>query len=489
LEGRFSFSRTTGMRRLWVVIPVAGLLGTGIYLHARSAPDVKTPLLFEVKKSDLIIKLTELGELRALDSVTILAQKDGPISYLVPEGTTARPGDVLVRFDPTQYKVALTASRVDLQGAEAEFRMAEKDLEAQTLKLAAEIARLDAEVRLAQVELDDQKRKPLPEDLEKARLELEKAKAAHDVAEKKRGVLPELVEKGFITRSTLDEAEVNYLAGKVNLQVAQSTFEKVLAGAKPEELEKATIKLRQARFAFEKAQSGARPQEQAFEAAIERQKSNVERAKNLIEKAASELAKTELRAPQAGLVIYAKAKEESSAERVHLGMMVFAGQPLIYLPNISTMVVDTEVNEIDIGKMKKGGPVEIKLEAYSGALFHGRVFEIATVGRLKRARSGVESKIKVFDVTVQIDEKDSRLKPGLTATVDFIADRQQDVLTIPLSAVTTRGERQSVYVAKGGRFEERHVVLGPSNEQYVAVREGLREGERVMLGPPASGSR
>ncbi len=485
MEGRFSFSRTTGMRRLWVVIPIAGLLGTGIYLYARSAPDVKAPLLFEVKKSDLTVKITVLGELRALDSVTILAQKDGPIAYLVPEGTTVKPGDVLVRFDPSQYKVALTASRVELQGAEAELRKAEKDLEAQKLKLAGDINRLHSEVRLAQVEFDDQKKKPLPEDLEKARLELDKAKAAFDVAEKKRKVLPELVEKGFITRGTLDEAEVNYLAGKANLQVAQSTLEKVSAGAKPEELEKATIKLTQARFALEKAQSGARPQLQSFEAAIEKQKSNVERAKNLIEKAESELAKTELRAPQAGLVIYAKAKEESSAERIHLGMMAFAGQPLIYLPNISRMVVDTEVNEIDIGKTKEGGPVEITLEAYPGALFHGRVFEIATVGRLKRARPGVESKIKVFEVTARIDEKDSRLKPGLTATVDFIVDRERDVLTIPVSAVTARGDRQIVYVAKARKVEERHVILGPSNEQYVAVREGLREGERVMLGPPA----
>jgi len=487
LAGHFSFSRTTGLGRLWAVIPIAGLLGTGIYLYARSTPDVKAPFLFQVKKSELTAKITALGELRALDSVTILAQKDGPIAYLVPEGTTVKPGDVLIRFDPTSYKVALTASRVELQGAVAELRRAEKESEAQKLKVVSDIDRLDAEARLAQVELDDLKKKPLPEDLEKARLELEKAKVTFDLAEKKRRVLPGLVEKGFITRSTFDEAEVNFLAAKANLQVAQSTFEKVSAGAKPEELEKATIKLAQAKFALETAQSGARPQLQSYEAAGERQKSNVDRAKNLIEKAESELAKTELRAPQAGLVIYAKAKEESSAERIHLGMMAFAGQPLIYLPNISTMVVDTEVHEIDIGKMKDGGPVEIKLEAYPGAAFHGRVLEIGAVGRLKRTRPGVESKIKVFDVTARIDEKDSRLKPGLTATVDFIVDRERDVLTVPVSAVTARGERQVVYVAKDGKLEERNVILGPSNEQYVAVREGLREGERVMLGPPPSG--
>ncbi len=477
------------MKRLLLAIPVAGLLGTGAYWYARSTPDAKSPLLFEVQKSEMTVKITELGELRALKSATVLAQKDGPIAYLVPEGTTVKPGDVLVRFDPSQYKVALSASRVELQGAEAELRKAEKDLEAQKLKLTTEVARLDSEARLAEVELADLKRKPLPDEAEKARLELEKAQTAYEVAERKWKVLPDLVEKGYIARSTLDEAELNYVAAKANRQVVESDFKRVSAGAKPEELEKATIRLTQARFALEEAKRSARPQLQSSEAAAERQKSNVDRAKNLIDKAESELTKTELRAPQAGIAIYAKAKEDSSAERIHLGMMAFAGQPLIYLPDMSTMVADTEINEVDIGKVREEGPVEIKLQAYPGALFHGQVLEIAKVGRPKRAQPGIDPKIKVFDVSVRVEEKDPRLKPGLTAAIDFIIDRQRDVLSVPFSAVVAKNGGAVVFVDKGGKTEERKVVLGPSNDQRVVVKEGLRERERVMLGASPSGSR
>ena len=108
--------------------------------------------------------------------------------------------------------------------AQAEMRKAQQDLEAQRQKLLAEIARFEVEARLAQFDLDDLKKKPLPDELERARMELEKTKAAFDNAEKKRSILPEFVEKGFITRSALEEAELRYIEAKANRQSAQFNF-------------------------------------------------------------------------------------------------------------------------------------------------------------------------------------------------------------------------------------------------------------------------
>jgi len=149
--------------------------------------------------------------------------------------------------------------------------------------------------------------------------------------------------------------------------------------------------------------------------------------------------------------------------------------------------VDTEVNEIDIGKVKVGGPVEVRLEAYPGAVFQGKILKIGSLAIFKQSRSGTASGIKAFDVTVEIEEKDPRLKTGLTATLDIIADRQENVISIPISAVVTRRGEHAVFVYNTGTIKERKVVLGPSNEHNVIVKEGLRPGERVMLGPPPFG--
>jgi HlyD family secretion protein len=310
-------------------------------------------------------------------------------------------------------------------------------------------------------------------------MELEKAKAVFDNAEKKRSVLPEFVEKGFITRGAVEEAELKFIETRTTLQSAQFNFDKVSAGATPQELERANVRLRQAKFALEKAQSGMTSQLQSFEATVEREKANVQRAQKAIKTAEAKLGRTELEAPKDGLVVYATLGGEKSGEKVQLGMIPYQGQPILYLPDLSTIVADTEVNEIDIGKVQVGGLVEVLLEAYPGTVFHGKVMQIGSLARFKQRSSN--SGIKVFDVTVKIEENDPRLKPGLTATLDFIVARHENVLSIPLAAVMSQQGEHIALVSNAGKIEERKITLGPNNEHHVVVTKGLRPGEQVLL--------
>src|SRR4029453_1612635 len=118
--------------------------------------------------------------------------------------------------------------------------------------------------------------------------------------------------------------------------------------------------------------SGMEAQLQASEATVDREQANIEKAKKLIETAKVRLNRTELRAPQGGLVVYATVGRERSGEKVQLGMIPLEGQPILYLPELTTMVADTEVNEIDIGRINKGRPVEGRLGTYRAIVFLGR---------------------------------------------------------------------------------------------------------------------
>jgi HlyD family secretion protein len=93
----------------------------------------------------------------------------------------------------------------------------------------------------------------------------------------------------------------------------------------------------------------------------------------------------------------------------------------------------------------------------------------------------------VFDVTIQIEGADPRLKPGLTANLDIIVEQLQDSISVPFSAVVSRRGEHTVFVLDTGKPEERKVVLGPSNAHHVIVREGLRAGELVLLDPSSVG--
>lgn len=465
------------------------LLGGFLYGYYRSGPGGgEAPLLFAVEKGEFIVKITEIGELDALDSVTVSAQIDLPVVYLAPEGARVAKGDLLVRFDAAKYEVALEDSKAALQVARADLRKAETDLEAQRQRLLAEVSRSETEVRLAQLALNELKKRPLPDELAKAELEFERARVAYDNAKRKMEVLPGLAEKGFITRDTLEKAELDLVEAGANMQLAQFNLKSVKEGAKAQELEQATIRLEQGKFELEKARKSMDSQLLSYKAAVSREEANVGKAGKLVEKAAVSLNRGVIHAPREGLVVYART-EAKDASKVQLGMIPFEGQPLIYLPDLSVMVAKTEVSEFDIGKVRTGSPVEIRPEAYPGVVFHGEVSRIGNLARAKLSPSGTVTGNKVFDVMVKIRETDPRLKPGLTATLDIIAHRQKDAVFVPLSAIARQGEGTVVHVFEAGRMEARKVTLGPSNESSVIILEGLRPGEKAALNLPAPGRR
>ena len=469
--------------RHWAAIAaVLGLIA--VYFARGSAVPLTAADLFEVRPAEFVAKITEPGELRALDSATISAAKDLTIIYLVPEGTYVKKGDLLARFDPGKYETQLDEAKAALDVSEADLHKAETDLEAQRNRLQSEIARYEAEVRFAELDLEDLKKRPLRADLVQAQMEVRRAQLTFETAEAKRKTLPALVEKGFITRDTLTDAELRALEAKTALQAAQFNLQRVKAGATPAERERARVRLEQAQFALEKAKRGMASQLESYEASVDREKANIARAQQLIRTAETRLKVKEIMAPRDGVVVYAKASENKGNEKIQVGMIPYEGQPILYLPDPSTIVADTEVNEVDIGKLQVGGAAELELDSLPGVIFHGTVLKIGSLARMKLTPAGTPSGIKVFDVTVKLEDADERIRPGLSASVGIIVERRDQALSVPLSAVMAREGGQAVLVAHGRRIEERQVRLGPSNEHHVVVEEGLREGERVVANPP-----
>ena len=86
-----------------------------------------------------------------------------------------------------------------------------------------------------------------------------------------------------------------------------------------------------------------------------------------------------------------------------------------------------------------------------------------------------------FEAYVLIKDMDSRLKPGLTASLDIITYDQEDQISVPLVAVIRRGDRHFVRVVSRGKTEEREVEVGESNDFSVVVEKGLRAGEKVAV--------
>jgi HlyD family secretion protein len=170
-------------------------------------------------------------------------------------------------------------------------------------------------------------------------------------------------------------------------------------------------------------------------------------------------------------------------------MIPYEGQPLIYLPNTSEMMVETEISEFDLGKVDVGTHAELLLDAYPGARFGGEVVTVGALARQKISRAtGKPTGVKVFDVRIRVTEADPRLRPGLSATVDFLVDELNDALYVPISAVfVDELDRMVAYRKTGRDVEARPLVLGGSTDRIAVVSEGLEEGDQVLLVAPEPG--
>jgi hypothetical protein len=136
----------------------------------------------------------------------------------------------------------------------------------------------------------------------------------------------------------------------------------------------------------------------------------------------------------------------------------------------------TYVNEIDISKIRVNQDVRIGVDAFPDMKFTGRVIEVANIGQQLP-----NSNAKVFEVTIEVNEFDSILRPAMTTKNEILTASIDSVHFIPLDCVQSNDSISFVY--SGGYRKE--VILGPSNENEVIIKSGLEDGEEVYLVPPS----
>jgi len=283
-----------------------------------------------------------------------------------------------------------------------------------------------------------------------------------------------------VARADLAKAQSEREARRSTEQKARLDYESL-----PELAEKGYInhnELEGARLAYEEVRAG----NQAFDAAVAAARANVARAEQEVEVQQRKLDEGSVHAPCDGVVVYGTSGDAASPVKISVGMIPFEGMPLLYLPDTSSMVVDAEISEFDLGKVQPGSRAELRLDAYPEARFTGEVASVGALARQKISRiTGKATGVKVFDVRVRVLDDDERLKPGLSTTVDFLVSEHAGALYVPLAAVFVDELDRTVAYRKNGRSAEARVLeLGGSTDRIAIVKQGLAEGDEVLLVAP-----
>ncbi len=153
---------------------------------------------------------------------------------------------------------------------------------------------------------------------------------------------------------------------------------------------------------------------------------------------------------------------------------VGGGTVLMRIADLRHMVVKAQINEISIARVKVGQQVNIRLDALLQQPFHGTVLNIST--------QGVKTdNIVTYEVTIAITEPSSALRPMLTANIDIVTDKLDDVLTIPLESLQTERGDDIVEILVNGTSTKRKVHVAFRTETQAVIAEGLADGDTIVM--------
>lgn len=197
------------------------------------------------------------------------------------------------------------------------------------------------------------------------------------------------------------------------------------------------------------------------------------RAANLRDK----LAKTVIRAPHEGTLLL----RDLTEGQVITGVGAQNGGTLLgEVADLTSLMVRTNVNEIDVARLKVGDAAHVRIDPLRNLMLDGVVRRIAT-----SANESAVDRTRVFPVDVVITNVDPRLRPGMSATVTFTLSHADDAPAIPLSAVFTTAEAvRYVFVKTTTGFSPRAVDIGIADTRRVQILAGLLLNDEVALTRP-----
>jgi len=258
---------------------------------------------------------------------------------------------------------------------------------------------------------------------------------------------------GTWTISIPNTSGQNYTANNAAYQAALQT--------RTDKIAQAEAALDQANAALTKVQSAPRTEDVTAAAA------EVAAARGALQAAQGALANDFITAPINGII--------TSVNSLSAGEIVSANNPVIGIMSEGAFQIESYVSEKDLALVSVGEPVSIVTDAYGpNVTFKGSVIEVAPA-----ATAQTNGQLG-YKVTYQFTDTDSRIKPGLSATVNLSGATKDNVLAIPRTALFLKNGASFVLVKKGKTTEDRAIAVGLIGSDRVEVVSGLTAGEQVV---------
>jgi HlyD family secretion protein len=431
-------TKKRGKRRVYAwgfaMLGVVGAIATAT-TWIRSSPsqppiDLATETVL-VQTQDLQLTIKANGVVQAERKTNIGPKEAGRIvELLVREGERVQQGQIIARMDDEQIR--------------------------------SQVAQFQAGVLRSQADLDQKLAGNRPEDIAKAESEvvrysaqLKEARSKLDLANQKYDRRQALENEGAISLESLDEAYAEVSNAQDSVTQAQANLE----GAQQD---------------LAKSQNGSRPEE------IAQAQAQVAEAEAQLQSYQIQLDNTLVRAPFSGIITRRFADVGDFVAPTTSASTSDGATSASIVELSSGLEIEAKVPEASISSLKPGQSVDIRSDSYPDETFTGKVSLIAP-------RAIQENNITTFRVKIRLNNGLDLLKAGMNARLVFLGNPIADTLVVPLATIMTQddGQKGVWLIDVEGETKFHPVRLGAESSNQAQILDGLKEGDRILLSPPA----
>lgn len=431
---------------IMIVLAAAGWFGYQELQKRRAAEVISNLQTVKASIGDLTATIGATGIVRSNQSASLAWQTSGTVEFVNQKvGDLVSANQVLATLEQTSLPQNVILAEADL--VEAKKALDDLNTNASTARTEAlkSIATYTKNVRDAQYQLDNF---VIPTN----QSNLDTVEAVTVMEERLNSAREAFEPFKFLSSSNPTREDL-----LEKLESAQSDYDTAIKRLEYEyELEVAKDNLAKAKKDYETWRNGPDPNEVAA-------------AEARIAAAEATLKQAWIEAPFAGIITESIPQP---GDQVNSGMQAFR------LDDLSRHLVDLQVSEVDINRIKTGQDVNLSFDAILDREYHGKVIEVAPVGT---SNDGVVD----FTVTVELVDADENVKPGMTAAVNIVVENIKDVLLVPNRAVRMKDGKRVVYILVNNRPTPIEISLGVSSDLTSVVTDGdLKSGDMIVLNPP-----
>ncbi|MBI6545726.1 MAG: efflux RND transporter periplasmic adaptor subunit [Cyanobacteria bacterium NC_groundwater_1444_Ag_S-0.65um_54_12] len=399
--------------------------------------------------SGAAVALVWLGKGKATNNEPTVKVTRGDLTVIVAETGTIQP---LTKVE-IKSRIAGQVARVLVEVGDR-VRLGQELLQLDTGELARNRMQASVDLEVAKIRLAKLKAGARPEEIAEARAEVQQVEAEHQRARSEYRRTQLAASFPTLTPRELDTIRSELAISQARLAAMRARWAKLLAGPRSEDLAEATAQLTKAVVAFKAAED--------------------------------QLAYAIIRSPLTGVVIK---RGIEAGEMVTPGISATAqGTALLTIADLGRLIITSNLNQIDIGKVRRGQHVEVRVDSAPGRLFHGKIRKVAPAADTgKNGQDGIQT---FACETILTDPDNDVLKPGMTADLDISSATRRQTLYLPVEAIVRgKGDAGTVTLSGKGKVKAdrppvQKIKIGLSNDQQIEVIAGLFEGQEVLVKPP-----